>query len=37
MAENDVTSGEIVGIAVESPEVPEELFPADINTTSAND
>lgn len=37
MAENDVTNGETAGIAVESPEVPEELFPADIDTISIND
>lgn len=37
MVENYVTSEETAGIAVESPEVPEELFPADIDTTSAND
>lgn len=37
MVEDNVTSGETAGIAVESPEVPEELFPADIDTTSVND
>lgn len=37
MVEDDVINEETAGIAVESPEVPEELFPADINTTSVND
>lgn len=37
MVKDDVINEETFGIAIESPEVPEELFPADIDTTSIND